>query len=366
MKESVAKIEHVSDYLELVSEYVSAFPNDIIVYRGEDKLHNKPCIPNIFRKEALYKSSGYEKNLLDSMRQNKLSSSESYLENAIDAQHGEFPSRLLDVSYNCLVALYFAVTPYYHYSEDANDNEAGQVFVFHFDKVSSPSAKSTKNCYDTIINKKQKVLAENLLFRKKHMFIDHCKINNRIIAQQGAFILFQGDDAEPLPAYLFKGIEIPANSKKNLRKELNLLFGIHTGTIYPEIVNLASELSKKSKKVSCIDHTIEWELKELQEQFELELEYYFRENLNATHENEVEIARITEKVIYSYQLGIIQLNEFLLEEKRVGHGETDSFEKALRSFINFYNACLDEFISGMSDSNIDILNVEKLKINLEE
>ena len=55
----------------------------------------------------------FEKSLFDAMRQNRLTGEKRYLDNAIDAQHGEFPSRLLDVSYNCLTALYFAVTPYY-------------------------------------------------------------------------------------------------------------------------------------------------------------------------------------------------------------------------------------------------------------
>lgn len=47
------------------------------------------------------------------MSANHLTDGKTYLEIAIDAQHGGFPSRLLDVTYNCIVALYFAITPYY-------------------------------------------------------------------------------------------------------------------------------------------------------------------------------------------------------------------------------------------------------------
>ena len=77
----------------------------------------------------------------------------SYLENAIDAQHGEFPSRLLDVSYNCLTALYFAVTPYYHHLPDSLDNVDGMVYIFYVDEIFSPSASNTNDNYNTIINK---------------------------------------------------------------------------------------------------------------------------------------------------------------------------------------------------------------------
>ena len=87
------------------------------------------------------------------MRQNKLSNSDSYLENAIDAQHGEFPSRLLDVSYNCLDALYFAVTPYYHKAADSLDSKDGMVYVFYIDEIFSPSAQNTNDNYNAIINK---------------------------------------------------------------------------------------------------------------------------------------------------------------------------------------------------------------------
>ena len=43
------------------------------------------------------------------MSANHLTDGKTYLEIAIDAQHGGFPSRLLDVTYNCIVALYFAI-----------------------------------------------------------------------------------------------------------------------------------------------------------------------------------------------------------------------------------------------------------------
>ena len=106
-------IRNVADYIERVNQYISISDRNVSVYRGEPKRYNKPCIPNIYRDNLLKENKFFEKSLFDAMRQTKLTGEKRYLDNAIDAQHGEFPSRLLDVTYNCLTALYFAVTPYY-------------------------------------------------------------------------------------------------------------------------------------------------------------------------------------------------------------------------------------------------------------
>ena len=110
------EIKSVADYIDVINQIVEAKMTDsrVIVFRGEAEQHEYFCTPNIFRKDGLSSNALYEIRLFNAMRLNRLSNNTSYLENAIDAQHGEFPSRLLDVSYNCLNALYFAVTPYYH------------------------------------------------------------------------------------------------------------------------------------------------------------------------------------------------------------------------------------------------------------
>ena len=73
----------------------------------------------------------FEKNVLDEMSANHIAIGQSYLEKAINAQHGGFPSRLLDVSYNSLIALFFAITPFYNKKIDDTDKEDGFVYVFN-------------------------------------------------------------------------------------------------------------------------------------------------------------------------------------------------------------------------------------------
>lgn len=96
---------NISEYLSRISSCIRKRQQKdcVTVYRGEPDVYDHPCRPGIFRKDVLKGSRFFEKNLFDAMRQNKLTGEKRYLDNAIDAQHGEFPSRLLDVSYNCVV-----------------------------------------------------------------------------------------------------------------------------------------------------------------------------------------------------------------------------------------------------------------------
>ena len=274
--QSNEKIMHVAQFIEKVSELINSHPDKKVhfLYRGECKRYPNFCRPNIFRKNVLSTNPLYEKSLFNTMRQNKLSNNESYLENAIDAQHGEFPSRLLDVSYNCLTALYFAVTPYYHKNVSEYDEDDGMVYVFFIDEIFSPSAQNTNDNYNAIIDKECPWFNNHAIFQKNHKFIDHTKLNNRIIAQQGAFILFQGNDDEKIPSYMMGGIVIPKESKPMIRKELSVMFGINTGSVYPEIVNVAEDLVNKSK--SLVTEPFSWknEIKYVLNNLEKELSYY--------------------------------------------------------------------------------------------
>lgn len=161
-------IRDVSQFIKRVNEYIQVknSADSTVVYRGEPEVYPAPCRPNIFRKGVMDGNRFFEKNLFDTMRQNKLTGESRYLDNAIDAQHGEFPSRLLDVSYNCLTALYFAVTPYYHNREDALDDKDGMVFLFFVDEIFSPSAQNTNDNYDAIIKRDCGWYQDQQLFEK--------------------------------------------------------------------------------------------------------------------------------------------------------------------------------------------------------
>lgn len=359
--------ENVSKYLEKISNLMKTQNSEdhIFVYRGEPQKYDRPCRPNIFRKGVLDKNPFFEKSLFDTMRQNRLTGEIKYLDNAIDAQHGEFTSRLLDVTYNCLIALYFAVTPYYHKPEDALDDKDGMVYLFFVDEIFSSSAQNTNDCYEAIINRDQFWFTDNIIFAKNHKFIDHTKLNNRIISQQGAFILFQGNDADDLPVCMTYGIRIPASAKKQIRSELKLLFGIHTGTVYPETVNLVRELSEKSGKINISRFSFQTELEFVLSNFKKEIDYYLDYLMYCRQENSSSYSDaniLVEKVINSYRIGLIDLNTNLLKNDR--EGCTDEFKKTYRSVIEKYNSILEQLGRDLKQFELDDLAIDSLKIRM--
>lgn len=358
-------IADVASFIKKIRKYIEAGGNKAVVYRGEPEIYPTPCRPNIFRGDMLDKSKYYEKSLFDSMRQSGLTGDKNYLINAIDAQHGEFPSRLLDVTYNCLVALYFATTPYYHKDEADLDEKDGMVFVVEIQDIYSPSAQNTNEVYDAIISREPKWFADEIIFGKNHKFIDHIKLNHRIIAQQGAFILFQGNDAADLPAYMLHGIRIPHEAKKSLRSELKQLFGIHTGTIYPEIVNLVKDLSEKSTRINTDEFTCETELNQVIENFKRETDYYLEYliscNYDADEKELTDAYLIVEKMIYSYRVGLLTLANHLKREKADKRNQ-----EACSSAIERYNMELEQFSLKLSENELREISKENLHIQKGE
>lgn len=326
-------IQNVADYIERVNQYISIGATNVSVYRGEPKKYSKPCIPNIYRDNLLKENKFFEKSLFDAMRQTRLTGENRYLDNAIDAQHGEFPSRLLDVTYNCLTALYFAVTPYYHRPEDDYDGEDGMVYVFHIDEMFSPSGENTNQCYNAIIYHNPAWI-DRPLFEKNHKFIDHVKMRDRIIAQQGAFILFQGNSLEELPRYMYSGMTIPGGSKPLIRRELKQLFGIHTGSIYPETVNLVEEMKEKSAHLNMKEFSMENELSYVLKQLEQELSYYLSYAIDLRRNEAANMDAVMiaiEKIVSSYRRGLIDLYYSPL---KVEKSDCDVLEQAVKKYAD--------------------------------
>ena len=340
-------ISSIAEYISVIDTLIKRKESKerIFVFRGEPEKHPTFCQPNIFRKNVLSTNKFYEKSLFNTMRQNKLSNSDSYLENAIDAQHGEFPSRLLDVSYNCLDALYFAVTPYYHKPADHLDSTDGMVYIFYIDEVFSPSAQNTNDNYNAIINKDKNWFNGQFIFEKNHKFIDHTKINNRIIAQQGAFILFQGDSPEELPAYMMNGIIISHEAKSKIRRDLSLMFGINTGTIYPEIMHFAEDLINKSKILITDEFSWENEISYVFKNLKNELSYFFDYLASYGKDNDTaefyESVQYIEQIINSYRTGLIK---FYNDRRNLQINlDYKILEEKMNHLINNYNAIVKDF-----------------------
>lgn len=330
-------VDSVSKYIAEIRKLVqqTGEDNPSVVFRGEPQVFPKPCQPNLFRNGLAEADAFFEKNLFDEMKANHLTGATKYLEIAVDAQHGGFPSRLLDVSYNCLVALYFAVTPFYRYPEDHLDGEDGCVYVFSLEKMYCPTGNNINKTYEACINHSEKWFSDSDLFQKNHKLIDHIKHNPRITAQQGAFILFQGKYVSSFPRHKYQAIRIKGCKKKEIRDELRYLFGIHTGSIYPEGFNLVDEMIRKSQFVSSAPFCLSNEMTLIFGNIQSVSEYYIgqlQEHGSAHYQQIIEEA---EQELYDYTLRI----KSFLESDLV----CEEFQANAKTWKDTYNNLIDAF-----------------------
>ena len=141
-------VTSVSDYIYQINKIREEYEKKrqekfTLVYRGECEQYLTAGMPGLFRNDSYKINPFYERNLLYELSSNRIAKGE-FLEEAFEAQHDEYPSRLLDVTYNALVALYFATTPYYknHKSESETDDKDGVVFIYFIKNIYSASKYS--------------------------------------------------------------------------------------------------------------------------------------------------------------------------------------------------------------------------------
>lgn len=301
----------------------------VVVYRGESQIYKTPCQPNIFRNKNFSEDEFFELNLFSEMAANHLTTGQTHLEMAIDAQHGGFPSRLLDVTYNILTALYFAVTPYYTKEESSEDDKDGAVYLFFLQKSYCPTGKNITEAYDACITHDVEWFANQDVFQKNHKLIDHIKKNPRIIAQQGAFLLFQGDNLSSFPKFRYKKILVKKEDKAQVRTELKNLFGIHTGSIYPEEFNLVQEMVSRSRMVSSDSFSLQNEVELVFQNLKDTTMYYIDRLRWADPTEYLELVMDGEKDLWDYH---IRMKHFLdnIQIKTI----TKEYKEKLREDFN--------------------------------
>lgn len=285
------KIAHsVFDYINRVEEIqVKKSSDEIILFRGHAK-EDYELIPSLFRKdnEKIREIEDEAIRQIEIEHPRELAGM-STLDKLVMLQHYEFPTRLLDFSFNPLVALFFAANSH---KEDngaviicrvAKDellpfdnrivkalaslaimpNELKkEILEYDSEQLSSALTETIflSNGFWAMKNISDKKLSELAIKIRNRMppdvnripdlstpvFVETKLLNPRISAQKGAFLLFGMSDEFPESTQREK-IIIPGKHKITIMKELEQ-FGIDESNMFLSFEHFLRYLREKMKR----------------------------------------------------------------------------------------------------------------------
>lgn len=147
IKEASGHCEYTKNFSYKQQQILEAIKQSIVLYfRGENFLHYRgvghivyPEIPNALRgKNKLYEDQYYR---LAKIKHPRELANLSYLDRIAKIQHYGWPSRLLDVTFNPLVALYMACNTIYT-TDDPQQKDFGEIIIYFRDELAEKSYDS--------------------------------------------------------------------------------------------------------------------------------------------------------------------------------------------------------------------------------
>ncbi|PGY12408.1 FRG domain-containing protein [Bacillus cereus] len=246
----------------------------IIAFRGEPQDYKETkLLPSLYRRKLSIKQ---EIKLFDLLNDYQVigEKEKTNLQKAIAAQHYLATSRLLDITFNVLVATYFATTYENHLS-----NKDGYLYVFCLPQHFSPSSKYIEKYYNDMLLENQ----NELILKKNFKVVTHGHFNERIKLQRGGFIFFPASNMTRIPDCFYKRIRIDGKQKENIRKQLAEFFSIYESTLFPEKDKLSDVIFEGIDKTleGCkTDNTLESELDSYFENLEYEINSYVKSKIS--------------------------------------------------------------------------------------
>jgi hypothetical protein len=272
------EVTSVKSYIEVIFN-LDFDEDNTTFYRGHsDKIEYK-LVPSLFRKDKLgnYKFLDNEDLMFNEMilsNSSDFSADTSTLDKLVRMQHYSLPTRLLDITSNPLIALYFAC------SSIDKMNIDGEVIIFKVNKSHIKYFDSDKASCISNLAKLSKQDKENIVFdsniekfnqqqvvgRLLHYIMEEkpffqprivaadlqdiiCikskRTNSRIHSQSGAFLLFGHEavmDENGTEDIAVQRITI--RNKKEILDELDVL-NINDSTVFPYIENTAKYIAAK-------------------------------------------------------------------------------------------------------------------------
>jgi len=261
------QVNSVSDYLKLLKRFESYEEK---YYRGQ--LEKYSSISPTIARDSGYLMNEY-KIYNDAIKRNELQDLNTPLEKLSKLQHYGVPTRLVDLTIDALIALYFAV-------ESIDDLSPGNVYLY---LIKGYSANSREARILSILPTIYPLSIENITIKYKELFkesisnnevinivnspiiikySDNFKGNNERLNNQKATFLICGntttnniinsslislDTIEPAMI-----IRIPYEYKKEIKYELDLKYKINEYTIYPELPSFAKYIKEKYRQDSIL------------------------------------------------------------------------------------------------------------------
>jgi len=274
-------IDSVSDFLRLIFDESEMASNDCsFFYRGHAST-SWTLKPGIYRDESLTTKEHILFKEMESAVPAEFSTCKCTFDRLVKMQHYEYPTRLLDITSNPLVALYFACV------DEKLKEDDGMVYLFKKYEGSELTKYSDSDAVSVVANIARRdedfeintirglekesfnesdqidyLLHEIKSCDKAHFrplinyediervfFVKPKMDNPRIVKQEGAFFLFGIKNHKlkcPELKDFFDSIDffIPKESKERILVQLNQM-GINEASLFPEIDHVAKFLKKK-------------------------------------------------------------------------------------------------------------------------